>query len=139
MPQPRTCSTTARRPSSPRSNGSPERMSGTLEGRTVLVTRPRAQAAALVEALRARDARVIVAPAIRLVPAPAKAIDAALEGVTSGDFTWVLVTSRAGAEALLARLRALGRTPGDLRAKVGAVGEGTAAALRAGGVRPSLV
>jgi uroporphyrinogen III methyltransferase / synthase len=114
-------------------------MPGTLEGRTILVTRPRAQAGTLVESLRARGARVIVAPAIRVVPAPAKAIDAALDGAVSGAFAWILVTSRAGAEALLARLAAHGRTPRDVRAEVGAVGEGTASALRAGGLRPALV
>jgi uroporphyrinogen-III synthase len=114
-------------------------MPGSLEGRTVLVTRPRAQAAPLVESLRARGARVITAPAIRLVPAPAKAIDAALKGAVSGDFEWLVVTSPAGAEALLARLGARGRNPRDLRAKVAAVGEGTAGALRSGGLRPALV
>lgn len=114
-------------------------MPATLEGRTILVTRPRAQATTLVESLRARGARVIVAPAIRLVPAPAKAIDAALDGLVTGAFAWVLVTSRAGAEALLTRLEAGGRSPRDVRALVGAVGEGTASALREGGLRPSLV
>ena len=114
-------------------------MPATLEGRTILVTRPRAEAATLVESLRARGARVIVAPAIRLVPAPAKAIDAALDGLVTGAFAWVLVTSRAGAEALLTRLEAGGRSPRDVQALVGAVGEGTASALREGGLRPSLV
>ena len=112
---------------------------GTLEGRTVMVTRPRAQAGALAERLRARGARVIVAPAIRLVPAPAKAIDRAVERAVAGEFAWVVVTSRAGAETLLARLATGGRGPKDVRAHVAAVGDGTASVLPAGGLRPALV
>ena len=114
-------------------------MEATLEGRTVLVTRPRAQAEVFVELLRTRGARVIVAPAIRLIPAPAKAIDAALDRALSGAFAWVIVTSRAGANALLGRLAARERSPRHLRARVAAVGDGTASALRAGGLRPALV
>jgi len=112
---------------------------GSLEGRTVLVTRPRAQAGSLADMLRARGARVIVAPAIRLVPAPAKAIDGALDRAAAGEFAWVVVTSRTGAERVLSRLAAHGRGPRDLRAKVAAVGDGTAGVLRTGGVRPALV
>jgi uroporphyrinogen III methyltransferase/synthase len=114
-------------------------MPGSLEGRTVMVTRPRAQAGVLAERLRARGARVIVAPAIRLVPAPAKAIDRAVDRVAAGEFAWVVVTSRTGAETLLSRLAARGRAPRDLRAEIAAVGEGTAAVLREGGIRPALV
>ena len=114
-------------------------MAGTLDGRTVMVTRPRAQAEALAEQLRARGARVIVAPAIRLVPAPAKAIDRAVDRAAAGEFAWVVVTSRTGAETLLARIAARGHAPRDLRAKVAAVGDGTAGVLRRGGLRPALV
>ena len=104
-----------------------------------MVTRPRAQASALADRLRARGARVIVAPAIRLVPAPAKAIDRALDRAAAGEFAWVVVTSRTGAETLLSRLAARDRGPRDLRAKVAAVGDGTASVLRRGGLRPALV
>src|SRR5436190_20524040 len=104
-----------------------------------MVTRPRAQAGALADRLRARGARVIVAPAIRLVPAPAKAVDRALDRAVAGEFAWVVVTSRTGAEILLSRLAARARAPRDLRAKVAAVGDGTASVLRRGGLRPALV
>jgi uroporphyrinogen-III synthase len=104
-----------------------------------MVTRPRAQASALADRLRARGARVIVAPAIRLVPAPAKAIDRALDRAAAGEFAWVVVTSRTGAETLLTRLAAGDLAPRDLRAKVAAVGDGTASVLRRGGLRPALV
>jgi uroporphyrinogen III methyltransferase/synthase len=104
-----------------------------------MVTRPRAQAGDLADQLRARGARVIVAPAIRLVPAPAKAIDRAVDRALAGEYAWVVVTSRTGAETLLSRLGARGHTPGELRAKVAAVGNGTASVLRQGGLRPALV
>ena len=80
-----------------------------------MVTRPRAQAGALADRLRARGARVIVAPAIRLVPAPAKAIDHALDRAVAGEFAWVVVTSRTGAEILLAPGGAGPRPPGPPR------------------------
>ena len=112
-------------------------MGGSLEGRTVLVTRPRAQAAPLVELLERRGARAIVAPAIRLVPAPARQLDHALGRAEAGEFEWIVVTSRAGAAALLDRLDA--RKARRLPAKVAAVGEGTASAVRDRGIKPALV
>ena len=110
-----------------------------LEGRTVLVTRPRDQADLLVEALSARGARALVAPVIRIMPAPAKELDRALDRALAGEFDWILLTSRAGVEALYGRLQARRLTPAAVRASIGAVGEGTAAALRARRVRPALV
>ena len=112
-------------------------MTGSLEGRTVLVTRPRSQAAALVDLLERRGARAIVAPAIRLVPAPARQVDEALDRVAAGEFDWLVVTSRAGASALLDRMDA--RKVRWLPAKVAAVGDGTASALRSAGIKPALV
>jgi uroporphyrinogen-III synthase len=114
-------------------------VTGSLGGRTVLVTRPRSQAAPLVDLLERRGARAIVAPAIRLVPAPARQLDAALDRVAAGDFDWVVMTSRAGAAALLDRMDARRLRARSLRAKVAAVGEGTASVLRERGVRPALV
>jgi uroporphyrinogen-III synthase len=110
-----------------------------LDGRTVLVTRPRDQAERLVEALSARGARALVAPVIRITPAPAREIDRALDRAVAGEFDWILLTSRAGVEALYGRLRARGLRPSAIRASIGAVGEGTAAALRSRRVRPALV
>jgi uroporphyrinogen-III synthase len=112
---------------------------GTLAGRTIVVTRPRAQSGDLVRALEARGARALVAPAIRLVPAPAKALDPAVDAAAAGRFAWVVFTSAAGVEAVFDRLRSGRARRRSLRAKVAAVGEGTAASLRARGVRPDLV
>lgn len=107
---------------------------GPLAGRTVLVTRPLRQAGALVALLERRGATAVVAPAIELVPARSKALDRALRELSDGSFAWVVLTSRAGVEAVAARMRSR-----DVKAKVAAVGEGTAEALRSWGREPDLV
>lgn len=111
----------------------------TLEGRCILVTRPREQAEPLVRMVEARGARAVVAPAIRLVRAPAKALDPTVADAVAGRFAWVVFTSRAGVEAFFDRLRAQGHRPRALKARVAVVGDGTAAALRDAGVKPALV
>jgi len=96
-----------------------------LAGRTVLVTRPLDQSVALVEPLERRGARVIVAPAIEIAPARSAALTRALKDLTAGRFTWITITSRATVEMLAARL-----DPSAVRAKVAAIGEGSAEAFR---------
>lgn len=96
-----------------------------LAGRTVLVTRPEAEAAELARALRARGARAIVAPAIEIVPTRAAALGRALDDLAEGAFAWITLTSPRTVGVLANRLR-----PRDVRASVAAVGEGTATAFR---------
>jgi uroporphyrinogen III methyltransferase/synthase len=91
----------------------------------IVVTRPRGQADALGERLRALGHEVVECALIEIEPIDDGPID------TSG-YDWVVVTSRNGAE-LLAR-----RRKGTLR-RVAAVGPGTAAALREHGIEPALV
>jgi uroporphyrinogen-III synthase len=98
---------------------------GSLEGRVVLVTRPRDQVGPLVGLLRIRGATPIVAPAIQIVPTWTRELRRALEELAAGEFEWVTLTSRATVEMLRERLR-----PREVRAKVAAVGDGTAAAYR---------
>jgi uroporphyrinogen-III synthase len=98
-----------------------------LAGRTVIVTRPTDQSAALVAALRRLGARAIVAPAIEIVPARSAALTRALRDLEAGGFAWLVLTSRATVDALASKLpgpRALGAT------SVAAIGDGTAAAFR---------
>jgi uroporphyrinogen-III synthase len=98
-----------------------------LSGRTVVVTRPADQSAALVTALHARGARAIVAPAIEVVASRSAALTRALRDLEAGGFAWIVLTSRATVEVLESRLasaRALGET------RVAAIGEGTADAFR---------
>jgi uroporphyrinogen III methyltransferase/synthase len=98
----------------------------TLAGRTVLVTRPAEQAAPLVRQLERRGARVLLAPTIRLVPARSAALTRALRDLADERFAWVVLTSATTVGVLRERLA----SPRDVRARVAAIGEGTAAAFR---------
>jgi uroporphyrinogen III methyltransferase / synthase len=100
-----------------------------LSGRSVVVTRARAQASALAARLRELGATVVEAPAIRIEP-----VDATVPSLDGFDL--LCVTSPNGAERLLASVR-------DARALAGptiaAIGPGTARALREGGIEPDVV
>lgn len=97
----------------------------TLAGKTIVVTRPADQSADLVKQLRRRGATAIVAPAIELLPARSAALTRALAGLAAGEFEWIALTSSSTVEMLAVRVR-----PRDVRAKVAAVGDGTAEAFR---------
>ena len=96
-----------------------------LAGRTVLVTRPRPEAEALARLLARRGATAIVAPAIELVPVRSAALARALAELEDGAFAWVTLTSPRTVDVLAEHL-----TPGRLRAKIAAVGDGTAERFR---------
>jgi uroporphyrinogen III methyltransferase / synthase len=100
-----------------------------LHGRTVAITRARAQASALAARLRALGAAVVEAPAIRVKP-----LTADLPPLR--DYDLVCVTSPNGAELLLDRLRDARELAGIT---VAAIGPGTARALRERGVEPDVV
>ncbi|MDR2421763.1 MAG: uroporphyrinogen-III C-methyltransferase, partial [Deltaproteobacteria bacterium] len=109
-----------------------------LFGRTVLVTRARAQAGRLSAIFRELGARVIEAPAIAVRPIePNPELDQALEDLTGSRlFGYLVLTSPNGAEIFL---KALFKGPGDARAlfglKIVAIGPGTAAALTPFGLK----
>jgi uroporphyrinogen III methyltransferase/synthase len=100
-----------------------------LHGRTVAVTRARAQASGLAGRLRELGAAVVEAPAIRVQPLHPMLPE-------PSDFDLLCVTSPNGAELLMDRLR-------DARAlagvRVAAIGPGTARALQARGIEPDIV
>ena len=98
---------------------------GPLAGKVVLVTRPRDQAASLVHELERQGATAIVAPTIEIVPVRSAELTNAVEELAAGAFAWITLTSRATVDVLASRLE-----PGDVRARVAAVGEGTAGAFR---------
>lgn len=111
-----------------------------LAGRRVVVTRARAQASELSEALRALGAEVVEIPAIRIAPiAASDDIDGAIG--LMGDFRLVVLTSVNGVDALFARLAERGRDARALssQATVVAIGPATAERLAAHGVRADLV
>ena len=104
-----------------------------LHGRTVAVTRARAQASPLAARLRELGATVIEAPAIRTVPLPADLPDL-------GGYDGLVATSPNGVHELFARLLDSGR---DARALAGlhvaAMGPGTARAFGEHGIAPDTV
>src|SRR4051812_41238859 len=109
-----------------------------LFGRTVVVTRARAQASGLAARLRAPGAEVVEAPAIRIAPRPASDVDPVVERI--GDYSLVCLTSPNGASLLFDALERLGRDARALAgATVAAIGPGTAAELRRGGIRADVV
>jgi uroporphyrinogen III methyltransferase/synthase len=101
-----------------------------LHGRTVALTRARAQASALAGRLRELGADVIEAPAIRIAPRDGAQLP------DPGGYDLLCVTSPNGADLLMDRLRDARELAG---VSVAAIGPGTARALRARGVEPDVV
>ena len=110
-----------------------------LFGRRVLVTRPREQAAELVDQLVALGAEAIEAPMIRIAPPedPAPLQEAARE---PAGFDWIVFASANAVESFMVALLDGER---DIRALKGpqlcAVGPGTAAKLAQYGIRVDLI
>ena len=104
-----------------------------LHGRTVAVTRARAQASGLAARLRALGADVVEAPTIRIQPLGGESPD-------MGAYDLVCLTSPNGVHLLFERLRAAGHDARALAgATVAAIGPGTAAALREHGIDADVV
>lgn len=107
-----------------------------LFGKTVIVTRPRHQAADLSRPLHDRGASVVELPVIDIVDPVdgGAALRTAITKVSSYD--WVVLTSANGARRFLASLRDARDLGGVL---VAAIGPGTADVLAAGNVQADLV
>jgi uroporphyrinogen III methyltransferase/synthase len=104
-----------------------------LHGRTVAVTRARAQASSLAARLRELGATVIEAPAIRTVSLPAGLPDL-------GGYDGLVATSPNGVHELFARLLDSGRDARGLAGlHVAAMGPGTARAFGEHGISPDTV
>jgi uroporphyrinogen III methyltransferase/synthase len=110
-----------------------------LFGKRLMIVRAREQAAGTAERVRLRGAEPVIAPAISIVPPSDPApFEKAISNL--GEYDAVAFTSANTVTRVYARLaerdldtRAFGR------ALVAAIGPGTAAALRAGGIRPDVV
>lgn len=114
------------------------RMRGPLTGRVVVVTRPRASAAALAAELRRRGARPVFAPLIRTVPPRSwRALDAALRRLDS--FDAAAFASANAVDAFFARAAKILKSRPKAPAVVAAVGPATAKTLAARGWHPSAV
>ncbi len=100
-----------------------------LAGKTVVVTRAKAQASALADRFRALGASVIEAPAIGISPLPVELPD------LSSFYLLCLTSPNA-----VARLFELIRDARDLAGlRIAVIGPGTAAALRERGIEPDIV
>lgn len=110
-----------------------------LFGRTILVTRPRHQAATLCSRFSELGARVLIQPTIEIGPCEDwDPVDDALSRLD--EFDWLVFSSANGVQYLLTRLFFLGR---DLRAlgelRLAAIGPGTAEALSCWHLKADLV
>jgi uroporphyrinogen III methyltransferase/synthase len=105
-----------------------------LHGRTVLVTRARAQASGLAGTLRDLGAEVVELPAIRIEPRIDT--DAVRDAVAAlGEYALVCLTSPNGVRLLFEAMAAAGLDARALAgATVAAIGPGTARALRREGI-----
>jgi uroporphyrinogen III methyltransferase/synthase len=110
-----------------------------LAGRTVVVTRPRAQAGGFAAALEEMGAEVVPLPAIRIAPAPdPEPLRQAVR--CAGTFDWIVFTSVNGVARFFAALADAGRDARALApARIAAIGPATAAELAKHAIIPDLV
>lgn len=110
-----------------------------LFGTTVLITRPRAQAAAFADLLSAQGAQVLAFPTIAVAPAADwSGLDRAIADLAGYD--WLIFTSANGVRFFVERLRHLGRDVRALaRARLCAIGSQTAEALAGVGLTADVV
>lgn len=110
-----------------------------LRERTVVVTRPRGQAAGMRRQIEEAGGRTLLFPTIRIVPVDDDApLRAAVREL--GGYDWVVFTSSNGVRRLWSALREAG---GDARAfgsaRIAAIGPGTARSLEAVGLHADLL
>lgn len=110
-----------------------------LFGKTVIVTRARAQASMLTKKLEEQGARVIEAPAIRIIPAADYTpLKTAIQEITT--YKWLILTSCNGVEYFFEQLQQAGKDSRDLHGlQIAAIGSATAKALAAHGITADLV
>jgi uroporphyrinogen III methyltransferase/synthase len=110
-----------------------------LAGKLVLITRPRAQAAPMRDALTGLGAEVLEAPVFRIVP-PRDSTPLRRAAARLSSYDWIFLTSANGVETLFDVLVQLGRDAQAFgKAKVAAIGPGTAGALERRGVHADVV
>lgn len=112
-----------------------------LFGWRVLVPRTKEQSSDVCEMLRAYGAVPIEVPTISVEPPRTpQQMDRAIQGLVSGRYQWIGFTSANAVRAIREKFEAYGLDARSLAGlKIAAVGEATAAALIAFGVKPDLV
>lgn len=110
-----------------------------LAGRSVLVTRTREQAHALVDPLEALGAEVLTMPVLEVVdPEDWTPADEAIRAL--GSYDWLIFTSTNAVDKFLRRFRMAGGSRDDLLSCcIAAVGSATAHKLRTHGLPPTIV
>jgi uroporphyrinogen III methyltransferase/synthase len=109
-----------------------------LDGRSVVVTRSRAQSSRLVYGLTDLGALVVELPVIEIEDPPdgGEALAGAADRLVDGGYEWVVLTSSNAVDRLL---RALGGRPVPERVRWAAVGTGTARTLAIADIDVDLV
>ena len=106
-----------------------------LKGKTVMITRPRAQSKEMADMLESLGATVIECPTIKIIePDSWAALDAAIEKINTYD--WIVFTSANGPEFFFRRLAQRRKDPvaSMTRLTVCAIGPATAKAIESAGV-----
>src|ERR1051325_3218731 len=101
-----------------------------LKGRTIIITRARAQSSEFAAALEGYGARVVTCPVIEIIePESYAPLDEAIENLYGYD--WLIFTSVNGVDHFLRRIEARGMEVSHLdELRVCAIGEATAERLR---------
>jgi uroporphyrinogen III methyltransferase/synthase len=110
-----------------------------LTGRTVIITRARAQAAEFIGELERYGARVLSCPTIEIVePESYQPLDEAIDNLYGYD--WLIFTSVNGVDHFLRRLTEVGRDRSELDdLRVCAIGDATAERLREASVHVDVI
>lgn len=111
-----------------------------LFGKRILVTRAREQAGGAAALLRERGADPVVVPTIEIHPPsdPSAMIDAVT--AMADRYAWIVLTSANGVDRLWAEIKRQGRDARAFgKAKIAAIGPGTASAFERCGITPDLV
>lgn len=110
-----------------------------LQGKTVLVTRPRTQASELVRQLTEKGAEVLEFPAIKILP-PSRPERIDLEIRRLPRYDWVVFTSANGVHFFFERIKRLRKDARIFRGtRIAAIGEATREALQEKGLEADLV
>lgn len=110
-----------------------------LEGKRIVITRPKHKAAAFANTLRAHGAEPVLLPTIAIKPPRDPApLDTALRNLKH--FDWVIITSANTVAQIWWRFDVLDQpTPPEMWPPVAAIGPATANALRKHGIEPALI
>ena len=113
-------------------------MTGALEGKRVVITRPRSQAESMARGMRQHGATVILFPTIEIVPTTdTTPIDRAIDSLQ--DFDWIVFTSVNGVSVFAEQIEQRNHQLAFGGARIAAIGPATAEELERRGTKPHFV